>query len=182
MEPVEPERKLRPPLTIRSGARPYETMVMTGGLIAGVAGVLDVHARSRVIIQAFGDGTVAWYLSLVVWCGLALGAIIPQAVSAARRGWSTVVHPRGEERLAVRLRVEQAGMIGFSGSAVAYGIAAITATGLSAATAAIWIGLFGAASLWRSWEIQVDLRKLDRARNDPHPAYPIPLGDPGGRR
>lgn len=179
-EPIE--RKLRPPLTVRVGARPFESMVMTGGLIGGLAGVFDVHARSRVVIQAFGDGTVAWYWSLVIWCGIALGAIIPQAVSAARRGWSTIVHPRGEEGLAVRLRIEQAGMIGFSGSAIAYGIAAITATGLSAATAAIWIGLFGAAALWRSWEIHVDLRKLERARHHPQPSFPIPIGDPGGRR
>lgn len=181
MIPDELDRKVRPPLTIRAGARPFETTVMIGGLIAGIAGTLDVHARSRVIIATFGDGALAWYVSLVLWCGLALGAIAPQALSAARRGWSTLVHPRGEERLAIRLRLEQAGMLGFSGTAVAYGLAALAATGASAATAAIWIGLFGGAALWRAWEIFVDLRKLARARNDPHPAFPIPLGDPGGR-
>lgn len=180
-EPSRP-RKVRAPLTIRAGARPFETTVMIGGFLAGVFGMLDPHAQSRVVRGAFGSGTPYWYLSLIVWCGLVLGAIIPQAVAAARRGWSSLVHPRGEEHLAVRLRLEQAGMIGFSGSTAAYGLAAITTTGLSAATAAIWIGLFGAASLWRAGEIEVDLRKLDRARHDPVPAYPIPLGDPGRRR
>jgi hypothetical protein len=179
---AELDRTPRPPLTIRAGARPFETTVMLGGLIAGIAGVFDVQARSRVIISAFGDGTVLWYLSLVLWCGLVLASIVPQGVAAARRGWSTLVHPRGEEKLAARLIIEAAGMVGFSGSAVAYGIAALAYTGQSASTAAVWIGLFGAAALWRAGEIFVDLRKLNDARDHPMPAYPIPLGDPRGSK
>lgn len=176
------ERQQRAPLTIRAGARPFEMTVLIGGLVAGGAGALDEGARSRAVVSAFGPGTVAWYLSLVVWCGLALGAVVPQAVAATRRGWSTLVHPRGEERLAVRLRIEQAGMIGFSGTALAYAPAALASTGGSGATAAIWIGLFGAAALWRAGEIFIDLRKLGRARQNPIPAFPIPLGDPRGHR
>lgn len=177
------ERTRRPPLTIRAGARPFETSVMLGGLLAGITGLCDEGARSKVIISAFGPtGTVYWYVSLTVWCAMVLCSVVPQAVAAARRGWSTLVHPRGEERLAVRLRLEQAGMIGFSGTAVAFALAALSYTGPSAATAALWIGLFGAGALWRAWEVFVDLRKLARARHDPHPAFPIPLGDPGGRR
>lgn len=176
------ERPRRPPLTIRAGARPFETSVMVGGFIAGVAGVTTPEARSKVIAASFGAGTVAWYVSLLLWCGVVLVAVVPQAVSAARQGWSTLVHPRGVTHLALRLRVEQAGMLGFSGTVVAYGVAALTYTGVSAATAAIWIALFGVAALWRAGEIQVDLRKLTRAHNNPHPAYPIPLGDPRGGR
>jgi hypothetical protein len=175
------ERKPRPPLTIRSGARPFQIMVLLGGCLAGAVGVFNVEGRSRIIIIAFGDATLYWYSSLLLWCGLALGAITPQVAGAVRRGWSTVVHPRGEEGLAICLRLEQAGLLGFSGTAFAWGIAALTSTGASALTAAIWIGLFGGASLWRAAEIHIDLRKLARARNNPQPAYPIPLGDPGRR-
>lgn len=178
----ETRRQQRAPLTIRAGARPFETTVMLGGFIAGIAGVCTPEARSRVIVASFGDGTVAWYVSLLVWSGVVLGAITPQAFAAFRRGWATLVHPRGQERLAIRLRIEQAGMLGFSGTVVAYGLAALAYTGPSAATAAIWIGLFGGAALWRAAEIWIDLRKLRKAQADPHPAYPIPLGDPRGPR
>lgn len=178
----DPRRQQRAPLTIRAGARPFETSVMLGGFIAGLGGVFTQEARSRVIVATFGHATVYWYLSLVVWCGVVLAAVLPQGIAAARRGWAMLVHPRGQERLAIRLRVEQAGMLGFSGTVAAYGLAAVTYTGPSAATAAIWIALFGVAALWRAGEISVDLRKLHRAQADPHPAYPIPLGDPRGPR
>lgn len=174
-----PERRHRAPLTIRAGARPFEITVMAGGFIAGVLGLFNVANRSNVIERAFpGWWAIAWYLSLTVWCGLVLYAVIPQTVHAVRQGWSMLVHPRGQGRLAMRLRIEQAGMIGFSGSVFAYGAAALAYTGPAAMTVAIWIGLFGVASIWRSIEVQLDLNKLDKARADPHPAFPIPLGDP----
>lgn len=179
--PVEPPRQIRAPLTIRAGARPFESVVLIGGVLVGVAGILDPSARSRAITEAFGDATIYWYLSVIVWCGLSLAAIIPQALVVARRGWSTLVHPRGEERLAIRLRLEQAGMIGFSGTAFAYWPAALSSTGASGWTAGAWIGLFGVAALWRAGEVRIDLSKLQRARDNPQPAYPIPLGDPRGR-
>jgi hypothetical protein len=175
------DRQPRPPLTIRAGARPFEISVMSGGFIAGMMGLLNLSTRSSVIERAFpGWWAAAWYCSLILWCGLALYAVIPQAAHAIRQGWSFLVHPHGQGRLMMRLRLEQAGMIGFSGSVFAYGIAAVAYAGPAATTAAIWIGLFGVASLWRATEIHLDLRKLDRARADPHPAYPVPLGDPRG--
>ncbi len=177
---TEPERTVRPPLTIRAGARPFEVTVMSGGMLVGLVGLLDPHARSPAISAAFGTGTVYWYVSLTLWCGMVLGAVAPQAIAAARRGWSTLVHPRGQERLEIRLRIEQAGMIGFSGTAAAYAPAAMASSGATGSTAGIWIGLFAAAALWRAGEIYVDLRALHRAWRDPHPAFPIPLGDPRG--
>ncbi len=175
---TEPERKVRPPLTIRAGARPFEATVMSGGLLVGLVGLLDPHARSPAISAAFGAGTVYWYASLTLWCALVLAAVVPQVFSAVRRGWSVLVHPRGQERLVTLLRLEQAGMIGFSGTAAAYAPAAMASTGTSGSTAGIWIGLFSTAALWRAGEVFFDLRRLAAARADPRPAYPIPLGDP----
>lgn len=176
----EPVRRPRPPLTIRAGARPFEITVMSGGLIAGTFGVLSDTARSAVIERAFpGWWTTAWYISLIFWCGLALYAIIPQAAEAVRYGWSALTHPRGQARLSIRLRLEQAAMIGFSGSVFAYGVSALVYNGATALTAAIWIGLFGVASIARSVEIYIDLRKLAYAHRYPLPAFPTPIGDPG---
>lgn len=153
---------------------------MSGGLIAGLFGVFRDATRSAVIEKAFpGWWTTAWYISLIFWCGLALYAIVPQAAEAVRYGWSALTHPRGQARLSIRLRLEQAAMIGFSGSVFAYGISALVYNGAAALTAAIWIGLFGVASIARSIEIYIDLRKLDHARQHPQPAFPIPIGDPG---
>lgn len=176
------DRTPRAPLTIRAGARPFEMTVMLGGLTVGAAGMFDTAARSPAIVDSFGMWAAWWYGSLVVWCGLVLVSLIPQALVVAKRGWSTLVHPRGEERLAIRLRLEQAGMIGFSGTAAAYLPAVLANTGSRGWTAGIWIGLFAAASLWRASEIFIDLRKLGRVRKNPVPAFPIPLGDPGLRR
>lgn len=177
------DRTPRAPLTIRAGARPFEITVMMGGFIAGTVGLLNLSTRSSVIEKAFPGGwAVAWYCSLILWCGMVLFAVAPQAAHAIRQGWAVLVHPHGQERLMMRLRLEQAGMIGFSGSVFAYGVGALAYVGPAATTAAIWIGLFGVAALWRATEIHLDLRKLDRARADPHPAFPIPLGDPRGSK
>jgi len=175
---VELERKPRAPLTIRAGARPLEITVMLGGFMVGLAGALDSTARSPAIIDSFGRWAGWWYASLVLWCGLVLLSLASQVLVVAKRGWATLVHPRGEMRLALRLRIEQAGMIGFSGTAAAYLPAVLHNTGVRGWTAGLWIGMFAGGALWRAGEVFVDLRKLDRARHNPQPAYPIPLGEP----
>lgn len=161
----------RPPLLVRSGRRPFQTVVLASCVLSGGFGLFAPGTRSNAIEKAMPGGlTLGWYIGL-----LAFGAFT-LAVTHQYAPPTDTVEQR--ERLRFRLQLEAVGLSGLALIAVGYAAAALTVSGGAGLTAALSIGLYTAACGWRIAEIVVDARKMAAAERDPQFAAPPPLGDP----
>lgn len=144
---------------------------MMAGVCSGLAGLVFPGARSNVVEKTFPLWLlIFWYGSLMLWCGL--------VVAVTFRPDKIRIQP---DKLRTRMLFEASGLTGMGFSCASYGIAALSYTGASALTAALFVGLFAGAALWRVGEIRTDLRKLDRVMIQPEHADPPPLADPEER-
>lgn len=159
---------MKRPLEIRTGHRPFQLTVMVSGMLSGAAGVAFPQARSNAVADSFPKWMlIGYYASLMVWCGLVTCVTAtPDRVKIS------------PDRLRTRMLLESAGLCGMGFACAAYGVAAVSFSGVRALTVALFVGMFGAAALWRAFEIRTDLRKLSSALANPARADPPPLADP----
>jgi hypothetical protein len=168
----------RRPVSIRSGAQPFQTAVLLGVAISGLLGVFVHGTRAESLLNTYDSGISVMIFSanLALWCLVALSGTVFETF---RPGWrSEPLTKIG--KLRARLRREQVGLIGFSGSLLAFSIAVISSSGLRGIGVAIWIALFAVACVWRSIDIHHDLRTLDAVMADPAPVVETPtlVADP----
>ena len=161
----------RLPLLVRSGRRPFQTVVLATCVLSGAFGLFAPGTRSNAVEKAMpGALSLGWYIGLLLFGAFTL------AVTHQYRPPTDTREQR--DRLRFRLQLEAVGLSGLSLIALGYCAAAFTVSGAPGMTAALSIGLYTAACVWRIAEIVVDTRKMAAAERDPHFADPPPLGDP----
>lgn len=126
-----------------SGRHPYEIFMLILCLLTGIPtmmGVTPTPGSMESQVTPWVSCTWAFFLTFGAATAL-LGVIWPQ--------------PKDKELMSVTaLSLEQIGLSAVGGAAIFYGAAIYSSTGIKALVPLGMIMSFGAASIWRAWQLQ----------------------------
>jgi len=154
------------PLIVRRASE-FEKVVFGLSAWVGSLAVTTSLEVSKALEQAWPTGNN--YLFAV----MALGGIGGLAATWRSSRLRTI----RQIRLEVRAETYALAIIGLAW--FGYSVAAFSLGASSIAAGSLGMGI-PLGCLWRVWDIHRDMRKVTAALDDPCPASPPPLGDPGG--
>ena len=135
-------RQGKPPVTLKSGAEPYQIGIL---LVCLIWGTVALSGLSRVSSNATRDlptwGVYLFFAALVVGSGLALVGVLTERVLLKLQGFY----------------LELAGQCALVGLSLAYTVWTVTAFGGRAVSFALFLAVIWGGGSYRIWRISRDL-------------------------
>lgn len=138
----------KPPVTLKSGAEPYEIGILLVCLLWGVFALTGVaRLTSNSTRQLPTWGVYLFFSTLAVGSALALGGVIAERVFLKLAGF----------------QVERAGQCALVGLSISYSVWTWTAFGRSSVSFILFLAVIWGAGAFRVWRITRDLRNAAKA-------------------